>query len=109
MAGADRAAPPLRLARLERCARGRFGILDALGRHHLLKAHDQGLDLRLLAGERQRAARPAGQEEELPLAGLSDRRNRDLLDRVKLENWHVSNSLPFDGFGALVTGKTSGR
>src|ERR1700674_491097 len=62
--------------------------LDALCLHHLVKADDQRLDLGLLARQRERAATAAGQEEEPPLAGLSDGRDRDLIHRIELEDRH---------------------
>lgn len=80
---------PLGLARLNaRVPRGRFGAFDALRLHHLLQADYQGLDLRLLAGQGQNAARAAGEEEEVALPGLADRGDSDLVDRVELENGH---------------------
>ena len=80
---------PLGLTRLEpRFGQGRLDALDALGRHHLLKPDDEGLDLRFLAGEGQRPAGATGEQEELALARLADRGDRDLVDGVELENGH---------------------
>src|ERR1700737_3778344 len=81
---------PLRLARFgARVAWGfLLGALDALLLQHLVQPDDQGLDLRLVAAERHGAPRAGGQEEELALAGLSDRRHGDLVARVELEYGH---------------------
>src|SRR5207245_4447006 len=81
---------PLWLTRLEpRLGQGRIDALDALGRHHLLEPDDEGLDLRLLAGQGQRPARAAGEQEELALARLADRGDRDLVHGVELKNGHL--------------------
>ncbi len=86
---------PLRLARLERRAGDvSLSALDALRRHHLLQADEESLDLRLLAGQRERAACAAGEEEELALARLADRCDGDLVHRVELVDRHPPTAYP---------------
>src|SRR6267378_3523724 len=81
---------PLGLAGQERAAaRSRVHAFDALVGHHLLQADEEGLDLRLLARQRERAAGPAGEQEELARPRLADRRHGDVVDRVELEDGHL--------------------
>ena len=84
---------PLGLAWLQAPDGGLLALdLDALRVHHLVQPHDQGLDLRLLAGQCQRPALARSHEEELAVTGLSDRRQGDRLDRVELVD-HSTSSL----------------
>src|ERR1035437_5852712 len=84
---------PFRLAGREgSLARRPLRHLDPLRLHHLMEAHDQCLDLDLLAAQGERSAPAFGQQKELPLARLADRRHAYLVNRVELEDWHWVNT-----------------
>ena len=81
---------PLGLARLQRRRHRRpLSHLDALCLHHLAKTDDEGLDLRLLAGQGQLTSGAAGQEEELALSRLAESSHRDPVDGVELVDGHA--------------------
>src|SRR5207245_9028667 len=74
---------PLGLAGQERAtAGGRVRAFEALGGHHLLEPDEQGLDLRLLAGEREGSSGPTGEKEELARSRRAGRRDGGLVDRA---------------------------
>jgi len=82
--------------------------LDALRLQHLVEADDEGLDLGLLASERERPAPAFGKQEEAALAGLADRRHRYVVNRVELEYGHTINSKSRGGIGARCKSTSSG-
>ena len=53
-----------------------------------MDANYQGLDLRLLTGQRQGPPPALGEQEEASLAGFPDSSHRDVIDRIELENGH---------------------
>ncbi len=80
---------PFGISRRERTvARRPLSHLDPLRLEHLVDANYQGLDLRLLTGQRQRPPPALGEQEEAPLAGLPDGSHRDVIDRIELEDRH---------------------
>jgi hypothetical protein len=81
---------PLGLSRLRIRAGSGLGLraLKSLLLDHLVQPDYKGLDLGLLTAQRHRPPGAGGEEEKAPLAGVSDRRDGDPIDRVELEDRH---------------------
>ena len=74
--------------------------LDLLSLQHLVEPDDQGLQLRLLACQRQRPAGAGGEEEEAALAGLAHGRDGDAVHRVELVDRHRLKTRRWLGFAS---------